>query len=271
VVTATVVADASRLNVTESGDRSKPPIVLLHGILGSATYWRGVTELLPGSRVMALDLLGYGASPRPDSSEYDYDDHVAAVLTTLDGLDIGEPVTLVGHSMGALIALRLAAEHPERVSKLILLGMPIFGSPTEARAAIGSSRIRRALLYGHISRLFCRLWCQALNPLSRRLAPLYLRTLPAAVASATVDHSWPSYSRSLINVVEHQDVEQDLGRASCPTLIVHGDDDRDAHVPSHWQLPPRTQVASWPGSHQLPLERPHEIADLLAVAQAQGS
>ena len=247
----------------EWGGRNQRTVVLLHGLLGNAEYWRDVATLLPDLRVIALDLLGFGASQWPASADYDYDEHCAAVLKTLDVLELRGPVVLVGHSMGALIALRLAADHPGRFAGLILVGMPIFDSAAEARARIGRSRLRRALLYGVTSRIFCLLWCQLLKPVSRRIAPFYLRGVPAAVARATVEHSWRSYSRSLSNIVEDQTATTDLQRVTCSTHIVRGDRDEDASIPTEAGWPPGLHFLTLSGGHHLPLERPAAIARLI--------
>lgn len=239
-------------------------VVLLHGMLASREYWRPVATRIPGRRVVALDLLGFGASPRPRSADYDYPDHCAAILATLEALEVRAPIVLAGHSMGALIALRLAAEQADLVSSLCLVGMPVFTSASEARTAIGSTWMRRALVYGFTSRLFCAIWCQAMRPVSRRIAPLYVRAVPPVVARATVDHSWRSYSRSLSSIVEAQSVSQDLRLVSCPTLVIQGDTDTDAALPP--TFPPfsaNVRVLSMSGGHQLPVERPHDIAALI--------
>jgi pimeloyl-ACP methyl ester carboxylesterase len=250
-------------SVTKTYDDGEPTVVLLHGILGNGDYWSEVAAQLPGQRGIALDLLGFGTAPKPARVAYDYADHVDAVVATLDALGLSEPVVLVGHSMGALIALRLAAEHPELVSRLILVGMPVFESAAAARKAIGSTRLRRTLLYGPISWSFCQVWCRALGPISRRIAPLYLRRLPPAVARGTVEHSWASYSRSLSNIVERQDVATDLQRVDCPTIIAYGDLDDDASLPRQLELPGSVEVRVMPGNHHLPLERPSDVADLI--------
>lgn len=141
--------------------------------------------------------------------------------------------------------------------------MPVFASATEARAAIGSSRLRRALVYGVTSRLFCQLWCQTMRPVSRRLARVYIRHVPPAVASATVEHSWRSYSHSLANIVERQTATADLERVACPTLIIRGDRDEQAAAPILNQLLEHVRVVILPGGHQLPIERPTDIAELI--------
>ncbi|MFC8732312.1 alpha/beta fold hydrolase [Luteimicrobium sp. NPDC057192] len=256
------------LAATTSGDEDGPPVVLLHGILGSAAYWEAVTRRLPDRRTIALDLLGFGASPRPTGSAYDTADHVAAVVATLDALDLRAPVTLVGHSMGALVALRLAADHPDRVARLVLVGMPVFASPEAARRSLARTPLRRALLYGPTSRALCLVWCRALRPLSRRVAALYVRRVPAAVGRATVDHSWRSYSRSLAGVVENQTASADLARTRCPVVVVRGDRDPDAHLPAGADALPGVRDVLVPAWHQVPIERPDVVADAVRGSQS---
>lgn len=253
------------------GDASGPTVVLLHGILGSSAYWQRVAELLPDHDVIALDLLGFGRSPRPARSSYDGASHADAVVAALESLDVHGPVTLAGHSMGALIALRLAAERPDLVGRLVLIAMPVFEDPGTARAAIAHTAARRLMLYGPVSRLFCGVWCRGLNPLSRRVAPIYLRRVPRAVAQATVDHSWWSYSRSLANVVERQQVAADLRRRTCPTIVVYGDEDRDASAAATWGEVAGVVVRQVEGGHQLPLDRPLDIAAVIAADEEDGS
>jgi pimeloyl-ACP methyl ester carboxylesterase len=253
-----------RLAATEWGEAcAEDTIVLLHGMLSSADYWTDVATKISHRRIVAFDLLGFGSSPRPRSSEYSYEDHCRAIIASLDASGVRGPVTLVGHSMGALIALRLAAERPDLVRNLVLIGTPIYKSVSDARAVLGRSWIRRRLIYGVTSQLFCSIWCQALRPISRRLAPLYVRGMPAMVARATVEHSWRSYSRSLANIVEAQSVACDLERVGCPTLIIYGDEDVDARLPEDLALPVHVRTLTLKGGHQLPITGPGEIAELV--------
>jgi pimeloyl-ACP methyl ester carboxylesterase len=260
------------LAATQHGSASSErTVVLLHGMLTSGRYWDPVVERLvklADVRVIALDLLGFGRSPAPRNTRYDYGDHVDAVTRTLQALGVRGPVTVVGHSMGALIGLRLAATRPESVVGLVLVGMPVYDSRRAAREGIiQDSVLRRVMLYGVVSRLFCLLWCQALKPLSSRLAPFYVRRLPATAASASVQHSWRSYSRSLRHVVEEQHVSGDLDVVRCPTAIVNGDDDH-ATLTSERLPEPRAgraiDVVRVPGDHQLPVEQPDLVARIIA-------
>src|SRR5262249_4217583 len=101
---------------------SGPPLVMLHGlIIGSMTTWyfSAAPRLARTHRVTLYDLRGHGRSARPPSG---YD--LATMADDLDALLDG-PATLVGHSWGALVALRLALRRPERVNRLVLVEAPL--------------------------------------------------------------------------------------------------------------------------------------------------
>ncbi len=94
-----------------------PPVLLLHGSTQHARVWDRVAERLDGYSAMALDLRGHGETERSES--YDPEDYLRDVDRAVDSLLAdgaeGGRVALVGHSMGSLIAMRYAAERPQRV------------------------------------------------------------------------------------------------------------------------------------------------------------
>lgn len=102
------------LDCRETGDG--PPIVALHGIGGSARIWGPLANRLEGYRVLAYDLPGHRAEPTPISLK----DIAAAVRADLAGRALDRAV-VCGHSLGALIALQVAIEDPEIVSRLVLI------------------------------------------------------------------------------------------------------------------------------------------------------
>ncbi|MCB9766233.1 MAG: alpha/beta hydrolase [Alphaproteobacteria bacterium] len=98
---------------------SGPPLVFIHGLSSYMGFWEyQLPAFTDTHRVLALDLPGYGASGRPDApcTPPWYGE---LVFHWLDELSISE-AALAGHSMGGQIALTMALEHPERVSKLVL-------------------------------------------------------------------------------------------------------------------------------------------------------
>lgn len=101
------------------GTSDNPPLVLLHGLFGSGTNWRGVARKFEGGRrVLALDMRNHGRSF--NDPEMTYPAMARDVLDTLDGLGI-ERADILGHSMGGKAAMILALDHPERLHSLVVV------------------------------------------------------------------------------------------------------------------------------------------------------
>jgi pimeloyl-ACP methyl ester carboxylesterase len=98
-----------------------PVVLLVHGLSSYGSYWARVIEALParGTRVIAVDLPGYGASGRDASWPYTPPWYATVLVGLLDTLDV-ERAAVIGHSMGGQIALTLALDAPDRVSALVL-------------------------------------------------------------------------------------------------------------------------------------------------------
>lgn len=130
------------------GDRSLPCLVALHGWLDNAASFLQLAPLLSHYHVIALDLPGHGHSdPLPGGSGYYIWDYVEVVHQVVD--QIGQPVVLLGHSMGGVSALLFSATFSECVQKVVLLdSLGPFGStdhesPMQLRKGIEQS-LRRA-------------------------------------------------------------------------------------------------------------------------------
>lgn len=110
-----------RLPCVEQGDGDGLPVVMLHGVTDSWRSYLPVLPLLPPSlRAIAVTQRGHRGADRP-ASGYRLDDLATDALGVLDALGL-ESAVLVGHSMGASVAQRVAAAHPERVRGLLLMG-----------------------------------------------------------------------------------------------------------------------------------------------------
>src|SRR5690625_1586272 len=111
-----------RVGVWEPTNQSAPvpPTVLaLHGITANHLSWMFLPEQLPGVRVVAPDLRGRGRSNRLPGP-YGIGNHTEDLIAVLTALGT-DRATVVGHSMGAFVAVELAYRHPATVSELLLV------------------------------------------------------------------------------------------------------------------------------------------------------
>jgi pimeloyl-ACP methyl ester carboxylesterase len=107
-----------------------PPLILIHGLGSSAEDWSLVArELTRGHRVYAPDLLGWGGSDKPRDGDYSIAAQTELVRGVMDALRLGR-ADAGGVSMGGWVALRLAALHPERVRRLVLVDSVGLDFPT---------------------------------------------------------------------------------------------------------------------------------------------
>ncbi len=113
-------AGGVRTRVLEAGSRDLPPLLFLHGVNGHAeTYIRNIAPHSKYFRVLALDFIGHGFSDKPLDRNYEIDTYVTHVLDFMQAADIVR-ASISGESLGAWVATRLAAQHPDRVERLVL-------------------------------------------------------------------------------------------------------------------------------------------------------
>ena len=107
-----------KLSFSQIGDE-KPPLIIMHGLFGSARNWQGIAKQLSDRyTVYALDLRNHGSSAHAD--KMDYPSMVLDVIEFLDTHNISDAVIL-GHSMGGKVAMELAMTFPDRVNKLVIV------------------------------------------------------------------------------------------------------------------------------------------------------
>jgi esterase len=119
------------LNTVETG-AGDPPLVILHGLFGSARNWGAIGKRLSTRRrVLAMDLRNHGASPRADAM--DYPGMAADVAESAEAAGAA-PAAVLGHSMGGKAAMALALTRPETVSRLLVADIaPVPYPPRQAR------------------------------------------------------------------------------------------------------------------------------------------
>jgi lipase len=123
-----------KLHVNEWGDADAPPLVCLHGVTGHGERFRQLAEERWAAtfRVIAPDLRGHGQSGW--EPPWSFSTHVGDLVETMDGLGIPQADWL-GHSFGGRLVLELAAAHPERLRRAVLLDPAIDLLPHVAQVA----------------------------------------------------------------------------------------------------------------------------------------
>jgi pimeloyl-ACP methyl ester carboxylesterase len=116
----TYQVEGYRLHCLAAG--AGPPVILLHGFVGSADDWRPTLELLAGAgyRAIAIDALGFGASDKPVDAPYSLELQTRLYAGLLARLGIVQ-AGFAAHSMGGKYALAMALLHPECVSRIMLV------------------------------------------------------------------------------------------------------------------------------------------------------
>jgi esterase len=128
-ITAT---DCCKLNVTRAGE-GDCTLVLVHGFGENSYAWGKLSKLFrTRCTVLAVDLRGHGDSEWDRAGVYHIDKLVTDVTTVMDRLGVGR-FAIAGHSMGAGIALQIAARRKKQVTKLVLVEFTLEETPTDVK------------------------------------------------------------------------------------------------------------------------------------------
>ncbi len=198
-----------------------PTVLMLHGVGGGHLAFAPQVETLASSgyRAVAWDMPGYGRSPPIEP--YNFKGLAQSCAALIEGLNCSD-VTLLGHSMGGMVAQEVAARRPELINKLILCGTsPTFGKPGGAWQRDFMAERTAALDAG-----------KSMAQLAELLVPQIVGpgSLPEGVRLATHCMSLvpaSTYRRALEAMLAF-DRRADLPRIRVPTLVVAGEHDRSA-------------------------------------------
>lgn len=231
-----------------SGPDGAPALVAVHGLGGSHVNWLAVAPLLAQDyHVYAIDLAGHGRTV-PDHRGTRVA-HNQLLLHQFLRTVVREPATLLGNSMGGLISLREAAEHPETVRDLILLGpaLPMAGPrlpDVKVAAGIAASGIPGlgplALRFERNRHTPEEIVDEMLDVCCHDPARVSEEMVDALVAQARRRREYPGVdvaieraARSTVSgVLGRRRYDRILGAVTTPVLILHGEDDRLVPVES---------------------------------------
>jgi 3-oxoadipate enol-lactonase len=117
------------------------PLIFIHGWLGSWRYWVPAMDALSDEfRVYAFDLWGFGDSDKA-KHEYSVRSYAELLHAFIQKLGVFGPIPLVGHALGAAVAIAFALEHPEEVDRVMAISLPLFAEAINRRFLAGNSSI----------------------------------------------------------------------------------------------------------------------------------
>ncbi|MFE7750389.1 alpha/beta fold hydrolase [Streptomyces sp. NPDC057428] len=225
--------DGVRLAAWEFADKPKggaeaahgAGILMLHGLMGRAAHWASTARWLSERhRPVGLDQRGHGRSEKPAEGPYTRDAYVADAEAAIEQLGLA-PVTLIGHSMGALTAWQLAAKRPDLVKALIICDM--------RASALGAASQREwedwfnswPLPFGSLAEV--RKWFGEDDPWVERPTPSRGEFF-AEVMAESQDGWRPVFSREQMLTSRATWVYdahwEELAQVCCPTLVLRGID-----------------------------------------------
>ncbi|EOZ9390103.1 alpha/beta fold hydrolase [Enterobacter cancerogenus] len=227
-------------------DNTDLPLVLLGGTLCNARLWQPVIERLNVTAVLCVTLTG-AESARQASQR---------LLSALPPRFL-----LAGFSLGAIVALHMAADAPERLSGLALISANPLADPPE-NAAPRRDAVRTARAQGIIDWLVPALW-------QRYVAPSRLndRALQDIICQMASECGVTTFAQQTEIAIHRQDNRAALGHLSCPVVILNGAQDPICTPHHHHLLAASAANATWytvaSGGHFIPLETPDEVASPL--------
>lgn len=256
MVASQIVSAGHSLYVEQWGPADGSPVILLHHGLGSTRAWKSQTKNFSkaGFRVIAYDRWGYGKSdPRPKLSMPFFDEDLVDLVCLLDHLDISK-ASLVGHSDGGTIALYFAAQYPERMKGLVTLAAHIY---IEEVMIYSADKVYQDYLKD--------------TDFQRRLRRSHGDKTENLVAFWY--HGWHRPENL------GWDMRSELGKITCPSLIIQGMKDEHA-TPNHAidlaQSIPNAVLCMFPNAgHMLQRENSvefnHRVLDFLERSANQES
>lgn len=262
-----IEVQGANVHVVERG--SGPAVLFLHGNPDSADIWEGVIERLSDRyRCLAPDLPGFGRSTPAPEPDYSLAGHARFVNALLDALEIRDPINLVGHDFGGIIACAFAAEHEARLRRLCVMDC-FFQADYRWHPW---ARVWRTPLLGEL----------AMAVMNR---PMFVRELRGGSKGLPVEYARQAYSfvtpamkRTVLRMYRALEPKMLAGgweqrllgvTSRVPTLAVWGE--RDRYIPPAFAGRFGGQVHRLDAGHWVPAERPAEVAQLLSGFLSSGS
>ncbi len=206
-----------------------PALIFVHGLAGNVTHWVNVApHFVDRFRVIGLDLIGGGETDKPDTP-YSIDLMVAQVLALMDRLGLRK-ATLIGHSLGGMVATRFATLHPERLDRIVLVN-PAGLQPMPLPVRVAGHRLLRA---GLLSRLLPRVWRTILANVfynDNEYTQSFIHTVDTTMVNEDIHDIARLMDRLRFDLLDHNYAPL-LPKLQTPTYVIWGEKDR--LVPARW-------------------------------------
>ena len=237
--------------------------LMLHCSLASSDAWRGLAGYLADDLSMTgIDFPGHGRS-----SDWDGQGDYHAMCTAAAAGVLDEPMHLIGHSLGATVALRLAVEQPELVRSLVLIE-PVFFAAAKGLDAYAEfekevapfAKAFRAGRYEAAARMFTDLWGTGAA----------WQDLPAALRQSFVDRIGliPATEGALYHDNADVVAEGKIEAIACPVLLIEGDQSpaiiHAINGVLAERLPDATRVSVKGAAHMVPITHAKEVAQAIS-------
>ena len=252
-----------RLRCVLWGDRTRPPVLLIHGNGGHAHWWAPLVPALARDHLLvSLDQRGHGRSDRPIEPAFRVQDFAGDFAAAVEQLGLG-PVPVIAHSMGGRAAAYFAHQQPAKVSALAILDTSLaaldeiredlFREKTGGRRDGRPYPSRRAALGAF-----------RLVPEEPDVPPDVIRLLAAHAVRQRGPDDWQvHFDRAVLLGDGHGNLVPLLGRLNCPLWIGYGRQSRPmrpADVERLTRLVPDAVIQEFPGAHHFFLSHPEPAA-----------
>jgi 4,5:9,10-diseco-3-hydroxy-5,9,17-trioxoandrosta-1(10),2-diene-4-oate hydrolase len=261
---AFALVDGAKIHYQSAG--TGRPLLLLHGLVGSAKNWRrNISFLSRDSAVYAVDLFNMGQSDRVPGLNAGLEATADRLAVFMDALGLDE-ADIAGHSHGGAVAMMFAARHPDRVRRLILF------APANPFCDLGDQLIR-------FYQTRVGVWIARRIPFLPRMLKATALSRMYGDPSRISEDALEGYTQGLhipgtvdhvLQIVQRWFVDMGLlrsalsGLAAKPTLLIWGDRDRAVGLASARELQrtlPQSSLLVLPGVGHIPFEEMPEICN----------
>ncbi|MFZ3152505.1 alpha/beta fold hydrolase [Pseudomonas sp.] len=246
------------------GPEDGVPVIALHGWLDNAASFARLAPLLPGLRIVALDFAGHGHSDhRPPGASYAIWDYAHDVLQVAEQFG-WQRFALLGHSMGAIVSVLLAAAMPERIERLALIDglIPYTGEADTAPQKLGEALKAQLALAGKSKPVYAEFAravearMRGVGAVSREAAELLAQRGLMPVPGG---YTWRTDSRLTLPSplrLTHAHALAFVRNLQCPVKLLMAQQGMLLAQPSITQLVAglAIEVAQLPGGHHLHLD-----------------